>query len=124
MNRYIEHRNGIDWVANPHGEKLRRQVEYPERRRAYYAWQRDLVDTLDDALSMRSKGLQTVASRLAQSFGAEPIRQSTLKYGERMRGHTTDGSLRLGATGLLSPSATGIAVPRHNFYGQHPDPSD
>ncbi len=127
MNRYIDDRNGIDWVANPahEGENfVDKWKEYPERRKAYYAWQRDLADTLDDALSMRGKGLQTVASRLAQSFGAEPIRQSTLKYGERMRGHTTDGSLRLGKTGLLSPSAAGIAVPRHNFYGQHPDPSD
>jgi hypothetical protein len=126
MNRYIEDRNGVNWVANPAHEEenfVDKWKEYTERRKAYYAWQRDLADTLDDALSLRGKGLQTVASQLAQSFGAEPIRQSTLKYGQRMRGHTTNRSLRLGTTGLLAPSATGIAVPPHNFYGQHPDPS-
>lgn len=127
MNRHIEKRNGVDWVANPahEGENfVDKWKEYPQRRSAYYGWQCDLADTLDEALRLRGKGLQTVASRLAQSFGAEPIRKSTLKYGQQMRDYTTDGSLRLGAAGLLSPSPAGIAVPRHHFYGQHPDPSD
>jgi hypothetical protein len=99
MNRYIEDRNGVNWVANPAHEEenfVDKWKEYPERRNAYYAWQRDLAETLDNALSLRGKGLQTVASQLARSFGAEPIRQSTLKYGERMREHTTNRSLRLG----------------------------
>ncbi|WP_242456333.1 nucleotidyltransferase [Mycolicibacterium sp. P1-18] len=127
MNRHVEDRNGVAWVANPaHGGEnfVDKWAEYPERRQAYYAWHQDLSNTLNDALSLRGKGLQTVASRLAQSFGAEPIKQSTLKYGTQMRGHTSDGTLRLGNTGLLSPTAAGIAVPRHNFYGQHPRPSD
>ncbi|WP_428339117.1 nucleotidyltransferase domain-containing protein [Mycobacterium sp.] len=127
MNRHIENRRGVDWVANPahEGENfVDKWKEYPERRKAYHAWHRDLSETLDEALSLRGKGLHSVASRLAASFGAEPIRQSTLKYGERMREHTGSGSLRLSRSGLLSPSATGIAVPRHNFYGQHPFSSD
>jgi hypothetical protein len=68
----------------------------------------------------RARDYQLVASRLAQSFGTEPIQQSTLKYGKRMRRQTADGSLRLGAAGLLSTGSTGIAVPQHNFYGQYP----
>lgn len=127
MNRCIEDRNGTDWVANPahEGENfVDKWKEYPERRDAYYKWQRALTDTLDDALRLKGRGLQTVASRLAQSFGVEPIRQSTLKYGQMMRARTAEGSLRLGAGGLLSASSAGIAIPQHNFYGQHPQPGD
>lgn len=127
MNRHIEDRNGVAWVANPahEGENfVDKWKEYPERRGAYYAWQRDLAETLEDSLQLRNKGLQTVTSRLAQSFGAEPMRQSALKYGQRMREHTASGSLRLGAGGLLSTGSAGISVPRHNFYGQHPDAGD
>ena len=76
MNRHIENRRGVDWVASPahEGENfVDKWKEYPERRKAYYAWHRDLSETLDEALSLRGKGLHSVASRLAASFGAEPI---------------------------------------------------
>jgi hypothetical protein len=75
MNRHVENCNGVAWVANPahEGENfVDKWKEYPERREAYYAWQRDLTSTLDEALRMRGKGLQAVASRLARSFDPEP----------------------------------------------------
>lgn len=124
MNQHIRPRNGVDWVANPahEGENfVDKWREYPERRAAYYAWHDALAETLDDALRLRGKGLHAVASRLAAGFGTEPVRQSMLRYGERMRSHTADGTMRLSTTGLLSPGAAGIVVPRHSFYGQHTD---
>lgn len=124
MNRHIEPRDGTEWVPNPahEGENfVDKWAEYPDRRIAYFAWHNDLVRTLDDAVALEGQGLQAAATRLADSFGSEPIQKSALRYGKRMRRHTADGSLRLNANGKLSPNSAGIAVPRHNFYGQHAD---
>jgi hypothetical protein len=44
---------------------------------------------------------------------------SAQRYGDRLRGHTAAGALRMTSTGLLTTSGAGTSVRRHDFYGQH-----
>ncbi|MCU1701596.1 MAG: nucleotidyltransferase [Mycobacterium sp.] len=127
MDRHIENRHGIWWVPNPaHREEnfADKWNEYPARRKAFIEWHRSISAALDDTVQLRGMGLQAVASRLEQSFGRDSIQKSVERYGERMRRHRTDGSLRMSRTGSLTTSVIGIPIRDHTFYGDHTHPGD
>jgi hypothetical protein len=125
MADHIENRNGNWWVPNPAHEDENfadKWNEYPERRKAFIAWHRDITNMLNDFAQLRGKGLHVVASRMAESFGNDPVHASVLQYGDRLRRQSAAGALRMTGTGLLTTTASGPLVRRHSFYGTHADP--
>lgn len=86
------------------------------------AWHRDISGVLNDLAGLQGKGLQVVASRMAESFGADAVTRSAQRYGERLRRQTEGGALRMTGTGLLTTTGSGVVVRGHTFYGEHTDP--
>jgi hypothetical protein len=118
MPRYIEDRRGEWWVGNPaHREEnfTDKWNEYPERRKAFYGWLDEITTTMSELAQMEGKGARTVFERIAKSFDPEPVRRSYAKYAATV-GAATD--LRMGPSGLLSPTATGPRTHKHTFDGQ------
>ncbi len=127
MGDHIENRHGTWWIPNPaHNEEnfADKWNEYPERREAFIAWHRDITGMLDDLVQLQGKGLQVVASRMAESFGHDAVQLAARQYGDRLRRRTEAGALRMTSTGLLTTTATGAPVRAHTFHGQHADPCD
>lgn len=122
MPEFIEPRNGRWWVANPaHPEEnfTDKWNEYPERRKAFYAWLKEITTTMNELAGMHGQGMKKVAERMAKSFAAEPVERSVLRFAATM-GAATD--LRMGSTGNLSPTASGPRKPAHTFHGQPASP--
>jgi hypothetical protein len=67
------------------------------------------------AAALEGKCLDAVYSRLAETFDREPVMKSYQRYAAEMSGR----QLRMGATGLLTATAssTGRRVRDHTFYG-------
>ncbi|WP_338052741.1 nucleotidyltransferase [Protofrankia coriariae] len=125
MDDFIENRHGKWWVPNPAHEEENfadKWNEYPERREAFFAWHRDITTVLDDLVQLQGKGLQVVASRMAESFGPDAVQLSAQRYGDWLRRQTESGALRMTGTGLLTTTVAGTPVRRHTFHGQHTDP--
>lgn len=91
--------------------------EDPERARLFFAWLGKLDSDLREASERSGLGIDKVALRLAESFGAGPIEKAASRLGEAFREERERGSLGFAATtGLLS--ATGrMRVKPHDFYG-------
>jgi hypothetical protein len=125
MGEHIENRHGTWWVPNPAHEEENfadKWNEYPERREAFLAWHRDITGVLDELVGLHGKGLPVVAARMAESFGHDAVQVSAQRYGDRLRGRTETGALRMTGTGLLTTTAAGVPVRRHTFHGQRTDP--
>lgn len=124
MTGFIEKRDGEWWVPNPAHEEENftdKWNEYPERREAFHAWFNEIATTVTELASMEAKGLDVVFERLARSFAPDPVRRSYERYAARAGVATGN---RMGATGLLSPTATGPRKTKNTFYGQHSSPRD
>ena len=122
MTEHIKTRSGRWWVPNPahEGENFTdKWNEYPERRRAFFTWHRDITNTLDELAQLEGKGLHVVASRMQESFGQDTVRSAVLQYGEQQRQRTAANALRMTGTGSLTAAAIGTPVRRHTFYGTH-----
>lgn len=121
MHDYIENRDGTWWIPNPAHEAENfadKWNEYPERREAFIAWHRDITRALDELVKLEGKGVQVVASRMAETFGQDVVQLSAQRYGDQLRRHTEAGALRMTTTGLLTTTGAGAAVLGHTFYGQ------
>ncbi|WP_199790166.1 nucleotidyltransferase [Streptomyces canus] len=124
MTGFIEKRDGKWWVPNPAHEEENftdKWNEYPERRRAFHAWFDEIATTVTELAGMEGKGLPAVFDRLVKSFQHDPMLRSYERYAARMGSATNH---RMGATGLLSASATGPRKREHTFHGQHSHPRD
>jgi hypothetical protein len=122
MPSFVTQEGGRHWVANPAQPEENfadKWNDYPERREAFYAWMREITTTLAAVAAMPGRGLQVVAARLAESFGAEPIRLAATRIGENMRTQRDTGKLYMGSTGLLTASVSGVSVTPHTFHGHH-----
>jgi len=87
----------------------------PELATRFFEWLEQLADDLRDAESRR--GLDTVAARLSESFGAQPVEKAVGLLGDSYRRTRETGHLGFATTsGLLSTSG-GIPVRSHDFYG-------
>lgn len=118
MTQFVERRGDQWWVPNPAHEEENftdKWNEYPERRKAFYYWYDQIAATVNDLAGMEGKGLDAVYSRLTETFDREPVTKSYLRYSAEM----SRKQLRMGATGLLTASAssTGRRVREHTFYG-------
>lgn len=91
--------------------------EYPERRQAFRAWYDEISAIMDNLALTESKGLDVVYAQLIKSFDPDPVKHSFARYGARMKAPTGQ---RMGATGLLSETATGPRRKPTTYYGQHP----
>ncbi len=76
--------------------------DYPERRKAFYYWYDQITITMNDLAGMEGKGLDAVCSRLIETFDREPVTKSCLRYAAEIN----KKQLRMGATGLLTASAS------------------
>ena len=108
----------------PAGEFCGKMERIPRRREAFVAWHREIANMLDDLVRPQGKGLPAVASRMAESFDPDVVKLSVQRYGDQLRRHTEEGTIRMTKTGLLTTTAAGSPVRRHTFYGQHTDPGD
>lgn len=118
LTRFVERRGDEWWVPNPAHEEENftdKWNDYPERRKAFYRWYDQITTTMNDLAGMEGKGLDTVYSRLIETFDREPVTRSYQRYTAEMN----KNQLRMGATGLLTASAssTGRRVREHTFYG-------
>ncbi len=118
MTQYVERRNDRWWVPNPAHEEENftdKWNDYPERRKAFYRWYDQITATMNDLAGMEGKGLDAVYSRLIETFDREPVTKSCLRYTAEMNRK----QLRMGATGLLTASAssTGRRIREHTFHG-------
>jgi hypothetical protein len=121
MTQYVERRNDRWWVPNPAHEEENftdKWNDYPERRKAFYHWYDQIRATMNDLAGLEGKGLDAVYSRLAETFDREPVTKSYLRYATEMNKQ----QLRMGATGLLTASAssTGRRLREHTFHGHLP----
>jgi hypothetical protein len=118
MTRFVERRGDKWWVPNPAHEEENftdKWNDYPERRKAFYRWYDQIRATMNDLAALEGKGLDAVYGRLAETFDREPVMKSYQRYAAEM----SRRELRMGATGLLTASAssTGRRVPQHTFHG-------
>lgn len=82
---------------------------------SFFDWMEQIAVDLREAGQQR--GLHRLTTRLAGSFGEEPIQKSAKRLGDGYREVSAAGLMMLGAgTGRLSRSGT-IPVKRHGFYG-------
>lgn len=122
MTQFIEKRGDKWWVPNPahKGENFTdKWNDYPERRKAFYRWYDQITTTMNDLAGLEGKGLDTVYGRLIETFDREPVTKSYLRYTAEMN----KKQLRMGATGLLTASASSVGprVRSHTFDGHgHP----
>ncbi|MFB6780260.1 cyclic GMP-AMP synthase DncV-like nucleotidyltransferase [Streptomyces sp. NPDC056352] len=120
MPRFIEKCGSQWWVPNPAHEDENftdKWNEYPERRQAFLSWSDEINMIMDNLALSESKGLDVVYSQLITSFEAGPVMRSFASYGTRMK---TPTGQRMGATGLLSTTASGPLRKPNTFYGPHP----
>lgn len=89
--------------------------DQPRLEREFYAWIDRLGEDLRDAASQR--GIDKVASRLQESFGAQPVEKAVGRLGDTYQRVREAGALSLApASGMLS-AGRGIPVKDHGFYG-------
>lgn len=118
MPRYIEDRNGVEWVENPvcAGENFAdKWREYPERREAFGRWHAALTRDLHDLIAERG-GRVAVHERLGGWLGAEQVRKATGGIADRTRTAREKGGLAVTTSGLLTTGA-GTPVRDHAFFG-------
>ena len=77
MPEYVTHTPSGLWVPNPVEPREKfadRWRDQPELARHFFGWLDRLGDDLRDAASHR--GIDKVAARLQESFGAEPVEKA------------------------------------------------
>lgn len=109
-------------VANPaHGKEnfADKWNDYPERCDKFFAWLKDLSETLYDAAGYESKGLDRLVDRLGESFDVGLMRKSAQRMGLETAQFREHGKLRMAQnTGALT-LGTGYTNERHGFFGAH-----
>lgn len=117
MDQFIETLGGEYWVPNPTNPAENfadKWKVFPERREQFFAWLSTIREQLDRAL--RQPGVDRVAGVLGQAFGQNVATHALTRLGSRTRADRDVGSLRA-AAGSAMLGSSGIAVPRHTFYG-------
>jgi hypothetical protein len=106
------------WVPNPVEPRENfadRWRDQPELARHLLGWLDRLGDDLRDAASHR--GIDKVAARLQESFGAQPVEKAVGRLGDAYRRTREAGALTLApASGMLT-TGRGVRVRNHDFYG-------
>lgn len=119
MPDYIAY-DGQSWsVSNPVQERENfadKWADEPERAERFHRWLAQLDADLREADGLR--GLDRIASRLSESFGAGPVEQAARRLGEGYRTERQGGRLGFApASGVLS-GAGQTKVKDHDFYGR------
>jgi hypothetical protein len=118
MPQYVARTPAGLWVPNPVEPRENfadRWRDQPELARHFFGWLDRLGDDLRDAAEHR--GIDKVAARLQESFGAQPVEKAVGRLGDAYRRTREAGALTLApATGLLT-TGPGVRVRNHGFYG-------
>jgi hypothetical protein len=118
MPQYIRRTAAGLWLPNPIEPRENfadRWREQPDLAREFYRWLDRLGDDLRDAASHR--GIDKVAARLQESFGAQPVEKAVGRLGDAYRRTREAGALSLApASGMLT-TGRGVRVRDHGFYG-------
>ena len=121
MPTLIEDRAGVLWIPNP----VQPQENFADRWRAHPARAQRFFDWIDRAQQDFTglgdeRGLDRIVTKLAESFGSEPVSRAGKRSAETVRKAREDGLLGISAgTGMLGAART-RAVPRHTFHGDAP----
>lgn len=113
MGERIEDRHGIWWVPNPAHEEENfadKWNEYPERREAFVAWHRDIPACSTSSPGCTAKGYRWRPPAWRRASATTRVRLSAHRYGDRPRGHTEAGALRMTGAGMLSTTGAGVVV--------------
>jgi len=87
----------------------------PDLARSFFRWLEQLGEDLRDAESQT--GIDRIAERLQESFGAEPVAKAAGRLGDAFTGRRRAGTLAFApASGLLTGG--GVPVRDHGFYGR------
>lgn len=116
MPAHIETRPDGLWVPNPAHHKENFADKWnsaPERKEHFDRWVMALQSEVVGW--SRQRGIDSVASDLSASFGAQPVTSSTMAFGDRLRASAASGSLRVSGTGQVSGSGP-HAIPNHTFF--------
>ena len=118
MPQYIERTDEGLFVPNPVEPRENfadRWRKWPNLADEFYRWLEQLGDDLRDAASHR--GLDSVAARLSESFGEQPVEKAVGRLGDAYRRTREAGVLGFApASGLLTTSGS-TRVRNHDFYG-------
>jgi len=118
MPQYVqESRDGL-LVPNPVEPRENfadRWRHHPELAPRFFGWLQQLGEDLRDAESRR--GLDKVATRLSESFGAQPVEKAVGRLGDTYRRARETGRLGFAATSGLLSTTGAIPVRNHDFYG-------
>ena len=119
MPNYIGREGGVWSVPNPVEERENFADKWntePRLAHGFHEWLRQVEVDLRGADEAR--GLDRIADRLSESFGADHVKKAARRIGEGYRGERESGRLGFApATGVLS-GAGAKKVKDHDFYGQ------
>jgi hypothetical protein len=119
MPQLVEHHRDVWVVANPVEPRENFADKWgkdPSLATGFFDWMERAAVDLREAGEQR--GLQRLTTRLAESFGEEPIQKSAKRLGSGYRDASAAGVMALSAaTGRLSRSGS-VPVKRHGFYGE------
>jgi hypothetical protein len=122
MPDHVENRDGVLWIQNPvHADEnfADRWREHPKRRQLFFDWmeqaQRDFAGIGEE------RGLDTIITKLAKSFGIEEANSAADRAGIIVRKAREEGLLAVGA-GATMLGAGGRTVPQHTFHGDNAEP--
>jgi hypothetical protein len=118
MPDYITQTANGFWVPNPVEPRENfadRWRDQPELAREFFGWLARLGEDLRDAATQR--GIDKVAARLQESFGADPVEKAVDRLGDAYRRTREAGALNLApVTGVLA-TGRGLRVRDHGFHG-------
>jgi hypothetical protein len=118
MPQYVQHTADGLLVANPVEPRENfadRWRQHPHLATRFFGWLEQLGEDLRDAESHR--GLDKVAARLSESFGAQPVEKAVGRLGDTYRKTRENGRLGFAATSGLLSTTGAIPVRNHDFYG-------
>lgn len=116
-----EHGKVIKKVANPVNEEENfadKWVEFPQRQRNFYAWLEQARKDLENILSQKGRGLQSIGESMQGPFGKSAVTRTLSSYGEKYLQQRESGKLQMAAgTGMLGNTGR-TTVPQHKPYGK------
>lgn len=125
MPNYVHHEGGHWTVENPVEPRENFADSWaaePRKATLFFDWLEKLGEDLRDA--GEKSGLDRVSVRLAESFGADPVKRATTRLAETYRSTRESDRLRFNTTTGALATTGAIPVRRHGFYGRAPGRPD
>ena len=118
----IEDGKEIKWVQNPVNSQENFADKWPEsprKQRLFYEWLDKLEANTQNIVSSRDR--LVLERHFSDSFGKDMSQKTFAALAKRKLEERKSGSLRMGATGVLSSVGSTAVAAGHNFFGGEDD---